>query len=116
MRALRLNAGDRCLNVMPLFHVHGLISAALASLLAGGTVICPQQFEAAQFGSWLRELVPTWYTGSPTIHHAVLRAVGKASNSSLEFVRTSSAPISIDTFGALERAFGVSCGRILRND
>ena len=33
---LALTPDDRCLNIMPLFHIHGLIAAMLASLAAGG--------------------------------------------------------------------------------
>ena len=32
---LRLSPDDTCLNVMPLFHIHGLMAAILASLAAG---------------------------------------------------------------------------------
>ena len=34
--ALALTPSDRCLNIMPLFHIHGLIAAVLSSLSAGG--------------------------------------------------------------------------------
>ena len=37
---LRLSADDRCLNIMPLYHIHGLVAAVLASLAAGGSVAC----------------------------------------------------------------------------
>ena len=37
--ALELTPGDRCLNVMPLFHIHGL-SALFASMAAGASVVC----------------------------------------------------------------------------
>ena len=33
--SLALTTADRCLNVMPLFHIHGLVGALLASLAAG---------------------------------------------------------------------------------
>ena len=36
-RVARLQADDRCLNVMPFFHIHGLVAALLASLNAGGS-------------------------------------------------------------------------------
>ena len=39
-QALVLNPDDRCLNIMPLFHVHGLMAAVLASLCAGASVVC----------------------------------------------------------------------------
>ena len=34
-RTLALDRHDRCLNIMPLFHIHGLIGAVLAGLAAG---------------------------------------------------------------------------------
>ena len=48
-RALALSPADRCLNVMPLFHVHGLIGAVLSSIAAGGSVICTPGYSCAQF-------------------------------------------------------------------
>lgn len=45
--ALRLSKHDRGLNVMPLFHIHGLIAATLAPLSAGGSVVCTTGFPAA---------------------------------------------------------------------
>jgi len=33
-----LGRADRCLNVMPLFHIHGLVAAVSASLAAGASV------------------------------------------------------------------------------
>ena len=36
-RTLALAAGDRALNIMPLFHIHGLIAGLLAPLSAGST-------------------------------------------------------------------------------
>ena len=39
-RTLELSPRDRCLNMMPLFHIHGFVAALLASLAAGGSVAC----------------------------------------------------------------------------
>ncbi len=44
--SLRLSADDRCPDVMPPFHVHGLIGGLLSSLAAGASVVCPAGFEA----------------------------------------------------------------------
>ena len=48
-RALRLTADDLCLNIMPLFHIHGLIAAVLASVAAGGATCCTPGFNAFRF-------------------------------------------------------------------
>jgi acyl-CoA synthetase (AMP-forming)/AMP-acid ligase II/thioesterase domain-containing protein len=68
---LGLTPGDCCLNLMPLFHVHGLIGALLSSLGAGGTVVCTSGYSSARFLEWMRTFRPTWYTAVPTIHQAI---------------------------------------------
>ena len=65
---LQLQEHDRCLNVMPLFHIHGLVAGLMAPLLAGGSVICPPAFDGAHFVEWIENLQPTWYTAVPTMH------------------------------------------------
>ena len=37
---LRRGPRDVCLNVMPLFHIHGLAVNVLATLLSGAAVVC----------------------------------------------------------------------------
>jgi acyl-CoA synthetase (AMP-forming)/AMP-acid ligase II len=46
---LGLVPDDRCLNIMPLFHIHGLIAAVLTSLAAGASVFCTPGFDALRF-------------------------------------------------------------------
>ena len=46
---LSLSPEDRCLNVMPLFHIHGLLAALLASLSAGASVVCSDGVYATGF-------------------------------------------------------------------
>ena len=69
---LRLTPEDRCLNIMPLFHIHGLIAAVSASLAAGASVSCTPGFNALRFFGWLETVKPTWYTAVPTMHQAIL--------------------------------------------
>jgi acyl-CoA synthetase (AMP-forming)/AMP-acid ligase II len=52
--SLALSPEDRCLNVMPLFHIHGLIAAVSASLGGGGSVWCAPGFDALKFFGWMR--------------------------------------------------------------
>ena len=70
--SLQLTAADRCLNVMPLFHIHGLIAGTVASIAAGSSVVCPPAFSAPDFFTWLKLSAPTWYTAVPTMHQAIL--------------------------------------------
>jgi len=39
-RALQLTATDRCLNVMPLFHTHGVVTGLCCPLISGGSTCC----------------------------------------------------------------------------
>jgi len=58
-RSLALTDADHCLNVMPLFHIHGLIAALSASLAAGGQVTCCPGFNALRVFAWMQEADPT---------------------------------------------------------
>jgi acyl-CoA synthetase (AMP-forming)/AMP-acid ligase II len=53
------------MNVMPLFHIHGLIAALLSSLASGASVVCTPGFSPTRFFEWLDEFRPTWYTAVP---------------------------------------------------
>ena len=76
-RTLGLTPDDVCLNIMPLFHIHGLIAATLSSLAAGASVSCTPGFNALKFFAWLDEVRPTWYTAVPTMHQAILARAGR---------------------------------------
>src|SRR5262249_20129447 len=47
--AVALQPGDCCLNMMPLYHCHGLLAATLSSLAAGGRVVCTPGFDPGLF-------------------------------------------------------------------
>jgi acyl-CoA synthetase (AMP-forming)/AMP-acid ligase II/acyl carrier protein len=110
-QTLGLDESDRCLNVMPLFHIHGLVAATLASLSAGGTLICSPGFLAPEFFGWVDEIRPTWYTAVPTIHQAVLsRAAANReiiARRPLRFIRSSSSALPRTVMAELEQVFGV---------
>jgi acyl-CoA synthetase (AMP-forming)/AMP-acid ligase II/acyl carrier protein len=109
-RALSLTAADCALNIMPLFHVHGLIGTLLSSLVAGSQVCCAPGFLAPEFLEWIVICRPTWYSAVPTIHQAIVaRAAltrGISVGTNLRFVRSSSAPLSPKTMEDLESLFG----------
>jgi acyl-CoA synthetase (AMP-forming)/AMP-acid ligase II len=108
---LSLGPRDRCLNPMPLFHIHGLVAGLLAPLAAGGTVVLPPGFDAFKFLDWLEECRPTWYTAVPTMHRLVLerarRQPERAARLPLRFIRSASAPLAPAVLEELERVFGV---------
>ena len=107
---LGLNADDRCLNIMPLFHIHGLIAAVLSSLAAGSSVFCTPGFNALRFFQWLGEARPSWYTAVPTMHQAILARAARNPDAlaatSLRFIRSSSASLPPQVMAELEATFG----------
>lgn len=108
MSVAPLTHQDRCLNVMPLFHIHGLIGAVLSSLMADGSVVCAPGFCASQFFGLVEEFRPTWYTAVPTIHQAILQEArdrSAAHPQTLRLIRSSSAPLPRNLMAQLESFF-----------
>ncbi len=109
-QTLKLTTDDRCLNIMPLFHIHGLIAAVLSSLRAGASIYCTPGFNALKFFTWHDDILPTWYTAVPTMHQAILtraeRNKSSIEHSKLRFIRSSSASLPPQIMAALEAAWG----------
>jgi acyl-CoA synthetase (AMP-forming)/AMP-acid ligase II/acyl carrier protein len=109
-RAYGLGPTDCRLNVMPLFHIQGLVGSVLASLVAGGRVVCAPAFEPDAVLRWLDEYEVTWFSGSPTMHASLLAAGTAAARSvghRLRFVRSGSAPLRPELMAEMEELWGV---------
>ncbi|WP_409363512.1 amino acid adenylation domain-containing protein [Bradyrhizobium liaoningense] len=108
---LSLGPRDRLLNVLPLFHAHGLISGLLTALAAGSSVICTGGFDAISFFEWMKALQPSWYTAVPTIHRALLTAAEqdpqRAERSPFRIIRSASSSLAPAILEGLEAMFGV---------
>jgi acyl-CoA synthetase (AMP-forming)/AMP-acid ligase II len=106
---LALGAQDRGLNVMPLFHIHGLMAGLLAPLCAGGEVFCTPGFDALHFFRWMEEARPTWYTAVPTMHQTILARAGRHQEviraNPLRFIRSSSSALPPQVIAELEQTF-----------
>ena len=107
--SLALTGDDVCLNVMPLFHIHGLVAAVTASLAAGGAVWCAPGFDALKFFGWMTEAKPTWYTAVPTMHQAILARAARNRDTiaahPLRFLRSSSASLPAQVMVELQDTF-----------
>jgi len=109
-RSLELTSADRGVVIMPLFHVHGLIGAALSSLSAGASLVCPATgFDAPRFFPLAAESAPTWYTAAPTMHQAIVSRADQhrdlIAGIRLRVVRSCSAALPSTTRVALEGTF-----------
>lgn len=109
-RAFALGPDDRCLNVMPLFHAHGLVSTVLAVVCGGGATVCAPGFSDTRFFDWLTEFRPTWYSAVPAMHQALLASAtvrsARPTGAGLRFIRSASAPLPVSVLEALEEEFG----------
>lgn len=107
---LQLSPADGGLNVMPLFHIHGLIAGVLAPLAAGSRIFCTPGFDALKFFGWMDEAAPTWYTAVPTMHQAILgrarRNAEVIARHPLRFLRSSSSSMPPQVIRELEEVFG----------
>ncbi|MDJ1175533.1 condensation domain-containing protein [Roseofilum capinflatum] len=108
-RTIAITPEDTCINVMPLFHIHGLSVNILATFLAGASVICTPGLYGADNGvegffEWLKpgdgRPAPTWYSAVPTMHQAILEyaeeAIAKTGSpppNSLKLIRNCSAAL-----------------------
>jgi acyl-CoA synthetase (AMP-forming)/AMP-acid ligase II/thioesterase domain-containing protein/acyl carrier protein len=108
--SLGLTPADRCLNVMPLFHIHGLVGALLSTMHAGGSVVCAGTFDADRCFDGFEQLRPTWYTAVPTMHQAIITAAarrGSRPEHSLRFIRSCSSALPPTVLSRLEHVFDV---------
>ncbi|HTC84567.1 MAG TPA: acyl--CoA ligase [Rhizomicrobium sp.] len=108
---LALREEDVCLNIMPLFHIHGLIAATLSSIAAGASVACTPGFNALKFFQWVQEAHPTWYTAVPTMHQAILSRADRnkdiIAKGRLRLIRSSSSSLPPQVMEMLEKTFCV---------
>lgn len=109
--SLQLMDHDRCLNIMPLFHIHGLMAGLLASLAAGASIVCPVGFYPARFFELMDVFHPSWYTAVPTIHQSILSQAPSQreviESHPLRFIRSCSSPLPPSVLSELERVFHV---------
>ncbi|PTB39784.1 hypothetical protein M441DRAFT_47685 [Trichoderma asperellum CBS 433.97] len=69
-----LTASDICLNMMPLYHVGGLVRNIFAPIFAGGSTVCCPAFDPSLFWDVVQETPVTWYYASPSMHSVILAA------------------------------------------
>ncbi|KAL7951139.1 hypothetical protein V8C42DRAFT_138958 [Trichoderma barbatum] len=72
-----LIASDICLNMMPLYHVGGLVRNIFAPIFSGGSTVCCSAFDPNLFWDVVRDIPVTWYYASPSMHSVILAAVSE---------------------------------------
>jgi acyl-CoA synthetase (AMP-forming)/AMP-acid ligase II len=110
IQSYELSADDVSLCIMPLFHVHGLVASALATLGSGGTVVVPRRFNPLGFRPLMEAALPTWFSASPTPHQLILSRLQDKRPPGCErlrFVRSCSSALSPAQMQLMEECFGV---------
>ncbi|MEM7791668.1 MAG: AMP-binding protein, partial [Verrucomicrobiota bacterium] len=96
-RSLDLTSKDRCLSVMPMFHIGALVDLLLGPLSVGGSVFITDDSSGSEFLDALKSFRPTWYQAVPTMLQEVLGSMTRAGihnlDSDLRLIRSVSAPL-----------------------
>eukprot|EP00049_Salpingoeca_infusionum_P010523 m.181856 g.181856 ORF g.181856 m.181856 type:complete len:1185 (-) comp14664_c0_seq2:244-3798(-) len=96
-RSLGLTCKDRGLNVLPLFHMHGLAINVLVALFSGGSCFYMPPFSSPEhILATIATHRLTWYSAVPAIHHDISRYIRNLAApmppvASLRFIRNCSA-------------------------
>ncbi|MET0704625.1 MAG: AMP-binding protein [Mycobacterium sp.] len=108
-RDLELTPADRCLLVLPLFHVNGIIVSVLTPLLAGASVVMVERFDPATFFAKVRDERPTYFSAVPTIFGILdaLPADAAFDTSSVRFAVCGAAPAPRDLLARFQNRYDV---------
>lgn len=110
--ALALRPDDVTLSVMPIAHVHGLVTTSLATLATGGTLVIPSAFHPLQFWRIARDHRVTWYSAGPQLHQWLLARTADPGSrrppgaARLRFIRSAGSILPSAVRHTLESAFG----------
>ena len=108
--AFELDQNDRCLLVLPLFHVNGIVVSVLSPLLAGASTTIAGRFSPGRFFDDVRRCRPTYFSAVPAIYAMLsnLPETVRPDTSSLRFVVCGAAPMPAELITRFERRFGVT--------
>ncbi|MGW1785843.1 class I adenylate-forming enzyme family protein [Streptomyces sp. NPDC002143] len=107
--ALEVGPSDRCLLILPLFHVNGIVVSVLTPLLAGAdVVIAGRRFDPHSFFDLVKQERPTFFSAVPTIYGmlAALPEDVRPDTSSLRFAVCGAAPASAELLTRFEARYG----------
>ncbi|WP_319456448.1 MULTISPECIES: class I adenylate-forming enzyme family protein [unclassified Mycobacterium] len=107
-QALAIGPTDRCLLILPLFHVNGIVVSVLMPLLAGASVGIAERFDPHTFFDTVERHRPTFFSAVPTIYTllAALPDDVRPDMSSVRFGICGAAPASAELLGRFEARYG----------
>lgn len=107
--AYHLTENDRRFNIMPFFHVQGLVGSLIASLLPGGSIVCAPAQDPVTALRQALDSGATWLSATPTMHRLLVRHVpgDRGWPGSLRFVRCGSGALTAGLRAELEAGYGL---------
>jgi acyl-CoA synthetase (AMP-forming)/AMP-acid ligase II len=107
-QALQIGPTDRCLLILPLFHVNGIAVSVLMPLLAGSSVVIADRFDPPTFFDTIENERPTFFSAVPTIYTmlAALPADVVPDTSSVRFGVCGAAPAPPELLTRFEARYG----------
>ena len=113
-RAHELDASDRSLLVLPMYHINAESVTLFPSLWAGGSVVVPSRFAPRRFWEWMAGCRCTWASLVPTMISQLLELAdtsaetpGGGPSEGIRFFRSSSGPLSPAIHRRFVECFGV---------
>ena len=105
----QLDASDRVLAVLPLYHINAFAVTMLAPLAHGGSLVMPTKFSVARFWDQAYLGNCTWINVVPTMISYLLEAEVPAPKQTerIRFCRSASAALAPDHLRAFEQKFGI---------
>jgi long-chain acyl-CoA synthetase len=107
-RGFRLGADHVTLCFMPLFHCNALIVSHLSSFSVHASVVLCRKFSATQHWQLVADHKVKSFSAPPTVLAILLEreAEARALNVKLDYVKTGSAPLTIELAERFEKRFG----------
>jgi long-chain acyl-CoA synthetase len=108
LRWFDMDTDTRCLLVLPLFHVNGIMISVVSPLLAGGSTFVAERFDTDTFWATVERVRPTFFSAVPAIYsRLVSRAGPQPDTRTLRFVICGAAPMPRELISEFEQRFGI---------
>jgi acyl-CoA synthetase (AMP-forming)/AMP-acid ligase II len=104
-----MTADDRCLLVLPLFHVNGIMVSVVSPLVAGGSTVIAPRFDPKTFWDLVERVQPTFFSAVPTIY-AMLTGLPvdvRPDTASVRCAVCGAAPMPAAAIAAFEDRYGI---------
>jgi acyl-CoA synthetase (AMP-forming)/AMP-acid ligase II len=107
-QALQIGPADRCLLILPLFRVNGIVVSVLTPLLAGASLVIADRFNPHTFFDTIQSERPTFFSAVPTIYTmlAALPEDVAPDASSVRFGICGAAPAAAELLTRFEARYG----------